>query len=346
MSLFTPFKQRGVELKNRIMLSPMVQFCAPADGHMTEWHHNHYGARAVGGVGLIMVEATAVESRGRCFITDIGIWSDDHVPGFKRLVDFCHSQNAKIGIQLNHAGRKNMDGVSKLIAPSAIPMDAKHPMPTAMTHADVHEVIDSFRQATRRAIEAGFDIIELHGAHGYLLGSFMTDIANKRTDEYGGSTENRARFPLEVVAAVREEWPADLPLWIRLSCTEYGSDGERLEEVEDEIVEVARMLKAAGIDLIDCSSGGLTPNKPRDVYPGYQVPYAERIRHEVGIPTAAVGLITSPETAEEIVHNGRADLVVLGRELMRSPYWALEAARKLNIETPWPPQYRVAKPPR
>ena len=344
MGLFTPFKQKGLELRNRIVMSPMVQFCAPPDGHMTEWHHNHYGARAVGGVGLVMIEATAVESRGRCYITDLGIWSDDHVAGFKRLVDFCHSQGAKVGIQLGHAGRKNLDGVSQLVAPSAIPMDPKHPMPKEMTRADMLEVIESFRKATRRAVAAGFDMIELHGAHGYLLGTFMAELANTRTDEFGGSTANRARFPLEVVAAVRDEWPADRPLWIRLSCTEYGPEGEPIPGVEDEIVAVAHLIKAAGIDLIDCSTGGATPNRPRDVFPGYQVRYSDRVRREVGIPTAAVGLIATPEAAEEILRNDRADLVVIGRELMRSPYWALDAARKLGVDVPWPKQYAVAKP--
>lgn len=344
MELFTPFRQKGLDLKNRIVLSSMVQFCATPDGHMTEWHHIHYGTRAVGGVGLIMIEAAAVEARGRCYISDVGIWSDEHVPGFKRLVDFCHSQGAKVGIQLGHGGRKNLDGVSQLIAPSALPMDDKHPMPKAMTSADMLEVIESFRKATRRAIAAGFDVIELHGAHGYLLGTFMLEFSNQRSDEYGGSTANRARFPLDVVAAVREEWSAERPLWIRLSCTEYGPTGDPIPGVDDEIVRVGSLMKAAGIDLIDCSTGGAMPHRPRGLFPGYQVHHAQRLRREVGIPTAAVGLITRPEMCEEIVSSGKADLVMLGRELMRKPYWALEAARELGVDVPWPKQYMVAKP--
>jgi NADPH2 dehydrogenase len=343
MGLFTPFTQKGLELKNRIAMSSMVQFCAPPDGHMTEWHYIHYATRAVGGVGLIMVEASAIESRGRCFITDIGLWSDDFIPNLRRVVDFCHGQNAKIGIQLGHAGRKNLDGVSKLIAPSAIPMDANHPMPRAMTRADMDEVIENFRKATRRVKEAGFDVIELHGAHGYLLGQFFVPLSNQRTDEYGGSTENRTRFPLEVIKAVREEWPAHKPLWIRLSCTEYGPDGKPLDEVTAEITKVAHIMKAAGIDLIDCSTGGLTPVKPKDIFPAYQVSHSQRIRKVVGIPTATVGMINTAEVADEIIQNDRADIVMLGRELMRSPHWALEAARRLRVDVPWPPQYKVAK---
>ena len=342
--LFSPFKQRGLELKNRIVMSPMVQFCAPADGRMTEWHHVHYATRAVGGVGLVMLEATAVESRGRCFITDIGIWSDEFVPAMRRLVDFCHGQEARIGIQLGHAGRKNLDGVSKLIAPSSIQQDPNHPVPKEMTRADMLEVIESFRKATRRAQEAGFDMIELHGAHGYLLGSFMLPLSNKRTDEYGGSIENRTRFPLEVVAAVRKEWPDEKPLWIRLSCTEYGADGLPLDGVAPEILKVAHIMKSAGIDLIDCSTGGATPNKPKNIFPAYQVEYSDRVRREVGIPTASVGMINTAEVAEEILRNERADLVVLGRELMRSPYWALEAARHFREDVRWPPQYKLSKP--
>lgn len=344
MALFTPFRQKGLELKNRIVMSPMVQFCAPPDGHMTEWHQNHYRTRAVGGVGLIMLEAAAVEVRGRCFGTDIGIWSDDHVLPFRQLVDFCHGQGAKVGIQLGHAGRKNLDGVSQLVAPSAIPMDGKHPLPSAMTREDMLEVIQSFRLATRRAIAAGFDLVELHGAHGYLLGTFMLELSNHRSDAYGGTTARRTRFPLEVVAAVREEWPADRPLWIRLSCTEYGPTGEPIPGVEDEILKVGALMKEAGIDLIDCSTGGAMPHKPRDLFQGYQVRYAERMRREVGIPTAAVGLITDARMAEEIVASERADLVMIGRDLMRKPYWALDAARELGVDVPWPKQYQVAKP--
>lgn len=344
MNLFSPFQQKGLDLKNRIAMSAMVQFCAPPDGHMTEWHYVHYATRAVGGVGLIMLEATAVETRGRCFITDIGLWSDDHIPALRRLVDFCHSQNAKIGIQLGHAGRKNLDGVSSVIAPSAIPLSASHPMPREMTRTDMLEVIESFRKATRRAKDADFDVLELHGAHGYLLGTFLAPLSNRRTDDYGGSTENRTRFPLEVIRAVRDEWPARKPLWIRLSFTEYGPDGKPMDDATAEIIKVAHIMKAAGIDLIDCSSGGASPVKPKDIYPGYQVMHSARVRKEVVIPTAAVGMITTAEFAEEIIQNERADIVMLGRELMRNPYWALDAARRLRVEVPWPQPYKVAKP--
>lgn len=309
----------------------------------TEWHYIHYCTRAVGGIGLVMMEATAVERRGRCFITDIGIWSDEHMPGLKRIVDFCHEHDAKVGIQLNHAGRKAIDGVTELIAPSPIRHDANHPVPREMTHEDINEVLKAFRQAARRARELNVDILELHGAHGYLIANFLSPLSNQRTDEYGGSPENRARFAIDVIRAVRQEWVADKPLWIRISVTEYGPDGRAMPELRADMVQVAQQLKKAGVDLIDCSTGGGTPNKPGHQHAGYQVTYSELIRSQVQIPTAAVGKLWVPEVADEVIANGRADLVMVGRELMRNPYWGLEAAHRLGVDVPWPQQYKLAK---
>lgn len=343
--LFTPLTIRTLTLRNRIVMSPMCQYCARADGQPTDWHLVHLGARAVGGVGLVIQEATAVEDRGRISTEDLGLWSDDQVAPLRRIVDFVHSQGAAMGIQLAHAGRKAFTptrgvGPQHPVAPSAIPFGPEFLPPQALDQANIDQIVAAFRAGARRALAAGYDVVELHGAHGYLLHSFLSPIANQRTDGYGGSLENRMRLWLEVTAAVREVWPAEKPLFVRVSAHDYLPGGL----TPDDLVAVARTLRPLGVDLIDCSSGGVTPaGAPAAPGPGYQVAFAEQIRREAALPTGAVGLITAPEHANAIVAGGQADLVFLGRELLRDPQWALHAARTLGADIPWPTQYVRAK---
>lgn len=341
--LFEPFTQKGMTLRNRIVMAPMCQYSSGADAVPTPWHLVHLGARATGGVGLVIVEATAVESRGRISEGDLGLWNQDQAAGFQPIVRYVKSQGAAMGIQLGHAGRKawsssKAKGPEQPIAPSAVPWDEDWVTPTEMTAADIDAVVAAFKHSATLARDLGFDMIELHGAHGYLMHQFHSPISNRRTDEYGGSLENRLRLHKRVIQAVQSVWPEDRPLWIRFSCTDWLPGGLDTEE----IVESARLMKQWGIDLIDCSSGGVAPAKV-PVGPGYQIPYAEAIRKGAGIATGAVGLVTSPELAEEIVHNGRADVVLLARELLRHPYWPLEAAKALHAEHQWPVQYLRAK---
>ncbi|MHB1414866.1 MAG: NADH:flavin oxidoreductase/NADH oxidase [Chloroflexota bacterium] len=343
--LFDPLIVRSIQLPNRIMMSPMVQNSANADGTATDWHVVHYGSRAVGGVGLIMVEATAVESRGRINERDLCLYDERHSRALARVVDFCHSQGARVGIQLAHAGRKAWSGSrgrgpETAVAPSALPFEPDWPVPHALSEAEIGALVRSFARAAGLAGAAGFDVVELHGAHGYLINEFLSPVTNKRGDQYGGDRQDRLRFARQVVDAVREVW-GERPLFMRLSATDYVAGGIDLPET----VAIARELAAAGVDLIDVSSGGIAPVVPV-VWRGYQLPYAETIKREVGVPTAAVGLVTEAETAEEIIRNGRADLVVLGRELLRQPYWPLHAARTLGVEVPWPGQYERARPRR
>jgi NADPH2 dehydrogenase len=321
--IFEPYTHKNVTLPNRIVMSPMCMYSATPNGEVSDWHIVHYGTRAVGRVGLILLEATAVESRGRISDRDLGIWGDHHVEGLKKLVDFAHGQGVKIGIQLAHAGRKAVLD-EPIIAPSAIPFDDRSKMPQEMSKTQIDEVIRAFREAARRADAAGFDVVEIHAAHGYLLHEFLSPLSNRREDEYGGSLTNRFRMLKEVVRSVREVWPEERPLYVRISAVDYAEGGLTLEDS----VEIARLLKEEGVDLIDVSSGGLLPNPPGRVYPGYQVGYAETLRKEVDIPTGCVGMITTPEQAEEILGNGRADLVFLGRELLRHPYWVIDVARQ------------------
>ncbi len=340
--LFDSFTVRGVTLRNRIMMSPMIQVSATSEGYATDWHLVHYGARAVGGVGLIMVEATAVESRGRITECDLGLYEDGQVEMLRRIVAFCRAAGAKVGVQLAHAGRKAWSrnegiGPEQAVGPGAEPFEPHWPTPHGLTTQEIADIVRAFAKAAVRARAAGFDVIELHGAHGYLLNQFISPLSNKRTDEYGGDRGRRLRLPCEVVAAVREVW-GDRPLFMRLSASDYAPGGVDLAE----IVAVARALQAAGVDLIDVSSGGATPKQPPS-WRGYQIPFAEAIRREAGVPTAAVGLITKPELAEEAVRNGRADLIALGRELLRNPYWPLYAARELGVDVSWPVQYERAK---
>ncbi len=354
--LFTPYPIKSLTLRNRVMVSPMCQYSS-VDGFADEWHLVHLGGFAVGGAAVVMTEATAVEARGRISPQDLGIWDDAHIAMLARITAFIRAQGALPAIQLAHAGRKastlrpwSGHGVADVaaggwpeavIGPSALAFAPTYPMPQAMTHADIAAVIASFRQAARRSLAAGFEIIELHAAHGYLFHEFLSPAANQRDDAYGGSLANRARFLLDAVAAVREEWPATLPIFVRVSATDWLPSGQGF--TVDECVQVAAWLRAAGVDLVDVSSGGLDARQQVEVGPGYQVPFAARLRHEGGIPVAAVGMITGSAQAEAIVRDGQADLIALARELLRAPHWPLRAARELGADITWPVQYERAK---
>jgi 2,4-dienoyl-CoA reductase-like NADH-dependent reductase (Old Yellow Enzyme family) len=347
-SLFSPLTIRGITLPNRIAVSPMCQYVA-TNGFANDWHLVHLGSRAVGGAGLIIVEATAVEARGRITPGDLGLWEDAQIEPLARIVRFLKSQGSVPGIQLAHAGRKassrvpweggepltQAEGAWPIVAPSAIPFSPEHPTPHALTKAAIAELINAFAASASRALEAGFEVVEIHGAHGYLMNSFLSPLSNHRTDEYGGSFENRIRFTLEVVEAVRQVWPRNLPLFLRISASDWAEGGWTV----DDSIELARRVKRLGVDLIDCSSGGLVPYAKIPVQPGYQVPFADRVRNEAGILTAAVGLITEAEQAQQIVAEGQADVVLLAREMLREPYWALEAAYELGVNPSIPNPY-------
>lgn len=342
--LFSPFRLRGLTLRNRIVMSPMCQYSAGEDGRATDWHLVHLGSRAVGGCGLILVEATAVEPVGRISPNDLGLWEDGQIEPLRRIVAFCHSQGAAIGIQLAHAGRKAWSatrgqGPGQPVGPSPLPFAPGWVVPQELDAAGIRRVVQAFRDAAARALAAGFDVVEVHAAHGYLLHSFLSPLSNQRTDAYGGSLANRARLLREVVQAIRAVWPGDRPLFVRASASDWVEGGLTV----DDWVEVARDLRELGVDLIDCSSGGVVPDAQIPLGPGYQIPFAETIRQRAGIATMAVGLITAPEYAEAIVAHGRADLVALGRELLRDPQWPLRAARVLGVDGPWPRQYLRAK---
>lgn len=330
--LFTPYTLKNITLKNRIVMSPMCMYsCTNQDGKVMDWHRIHYPTRAVGQVGLIIVEATAVSPEGRISNEDLGIWHDEHVEGLKELVQLVHDQCSHIGIQLAHAGRKaTVDG--EIIAPSAIPFDETMKTPKKATIDDINRLINAFRHAARRTKEAQFDVIEIHAAHGYLINEFLSPLTNKRTDEYGGSEENRFRFLSEVIEAVKQEW--DGPLFVRISASDYDENGNTPETY----VKYAQKMKKQGVDLVDCSSGAVIPRRIR-VFPGYQVPFADKIRQEANIATGAVGIITTGSQAEEILQNERADLIFVGRELLRNPYWPLQAARELNYNIDMPVPY-------
>jgi len=350
--LFSPLSLRGITFRNRIFVSPMCQYSSE-DGFPTDWHVVHLGSRAVGGAGLVIVEATAVTPEGRISPADSGLWSDDHAKAFRRVTDFIRAQGAVPGIQLAHAGRKAStkapwDGDGAVgagqggwtpCAPSAIPFAPNYPEPREMTEVEIETVIRQFAEAAERAHAAGFQVVELHMAHGYLLHEFLSPLSNRRGDKYGGSLENRMRFPLMVAERVRRAWPADLPLFVRLSVSDWVEGGWDLGQS----IEFCRALKALGVDLVDASSGGLVPDARIPVGPGYQVPFAAAIRKEAGMPTAAVGLITEPAQAEQVVATGQADAVLLARELLRDPYWPLRAAKDLRAEAPWPKQYERAR---
>lgn len=324
------------------------------DGFANDWHLVHLGARAQGGAGLVMLEASAVLAEGRISSADLGIWKDEHVANLARIVSFIHSQGARAGIQLAHAGRKGSrtapfageralkadEGAWQPAGPSAVTFGPGYDEPYALDAAGIAEVVEAFRKAAIRADRAGFDLVEIHSAHGYLLHEFLSPLANHRTDQYGGSLENRARLLLDVVDAVRAAWPKHLPLFVRISATDWAEGGFN----PDEAVEVAKMLREHGVDLVDCSSGGQVPNARIPVAPGFQVPFAARIRSEAGVATAAVGMITEPAQADAIVASGAADLVLLAREMLRDPYWPLHAAAALGETASWPKQYLRAAP--
>jgi 2,4-dienoyl-CoA reductase-like NADH-dependent reductase (Old Yellow Enzyme family) len=305
----------------------------------------HYLARAVGGAGLLITEATAVEPRGRISRGDLGLWDDEQVVPFSRLVRLVHHEGAAIAVQLAHAGRKAWSvekghGPEAAVAPSAVPFDAGWQVPQELALSEIVHIAFAWQEAATRALAAGFDAIEIHAAHGYLAHQFLSPLSNVRDDDYGGPLKNRMRFLLLIVQAVRRVWPEEKPLLVRVSATDWADGGLVVED----LVTVARELRAAGVDLIDCSSGGILPTAPPGVGPGYQVPFAEKIRREAHIATGAVGLITAAELAEEIVRNNQADVVLLGRELLRNPYWPLHASRRLGHEIPWPQPYLRARP--
>jgi 2,4-dienoyl-CoA reductase-like NADH-dependent reductase (Old Yellow Enzyme family) len=342
--LFSALTLRELVLRNRIVMSPMCMYSAGQDGRATDWHLAHYLARAVGGTGLLITEATAVEARGRISQGDLGLWDDEQVEPLARIVRLVQAEGAAIAVQLAHAGRKAWspekgDGPEPAVAASPLPFDDGWSIPVELSPEQIDNVLSAWQVAALRAEAAGFDAIEIHAAHGYLNHQFLSPLSNTRTDEYGGPLENRMRFLLRVTDAVRQAWPQEKPLLVRVSATDWVENGV----TPNDIVVVARELKDRGVDLIDCSSGGSVPAAPVRPGPGYQVPFAEKVRREAEIATAAVGLITTPELAEEILRNGRADLIVLGRELLRHPYWALHAARVLGHEIDWPRQYRRAR---
>jgi 2,4-dienoyl-CoA reductase-like NADH-dependent reductase (Old Yellow Enzyme family) len=319
-------------------------YSAGEDGRATDWHRSHYLARAVGGAGLLLLEATTVESRGRISQADLGLWDDSQIDPLALIVQDVHAAGAAIGVQLAHAGRKAFSGSKgvgpdAIIAPSPLPFGDGWVTPLTLSLEEADRVVLAWRAAAERAEAAGFDVVEIHAAHGYLNHQFLSPLANERTDAYGGPLTQRMRMLLRVVDNVREVWPADKALFVRVSATDWVEGGL----LPEDLVIVARELKTRGVDLVDCSSGGVVPAVPPAIGPGYQVPFAEQIRHEAGIATAAVGLITAPELADEIVRNGRADLVVLGRELLRHPYWPLDAARTLGVKVEWPRQYLRAR---
>jgi 2,4-dienoyl-CoA reductase-like NADH-dependent reductase (Old Yellow Enzyme family) len=351
--LFSPFELRSVEFANRIGIPPMCQYSAQ-DGFAADWHLVHYGSRAQGGPGLIILEASAVVPEGRISSADLGIWKDEHIPGLQRIAAFLHSQGVRVGIQLAHAGRKGSmsvpfagerlllpaEGGWQPVAPSALAFSSDYAVPQALDQAGIAAVVEAFRQATHRALAAGFDFVEIHAAHGYLLHQFMSPLANRRTDTYGGSFQNRTRLTIEVVDAVRAEWPAHLPLFVRISATDWAEGGWNA----DESVDLSRLFREHGVDLVDVSSGGQVPNAQIPAGPGFQVEFASRIRLEAGIPTATVGLITEPAQANAILAQGEADLVLLGRAQLSDPYWPVHAAAALGEPASWPPQYLRAAP--
>jgi 2,4-dienoyl-CoA reductase-like NADH-dependent reductase (Old Yellow Enzyme family) len=353
MDLFDELKIRDVTLRNRIVVSPMCQYSSP-DGFATDWHLVHLGSRAVGGAGLVLTEASAVTPEGRISAWDLGIWKDEHIDMLARIARFIRGQGAVPGMQLAHAGRKGStqrpwegsSGVAESgggwipVAPSALPYNSKYPHPKALDEAGIREIVDAFAEAARRALQAGFEVIELHAAHGYLIHEFLSPLSNQRTDSYGGSLDNRIRILAEVVTAVRRVWPATLPLFVRISATDWVDGGWDV----DQSIYAAQKIAPLGVDLIDCSSGGLDPRQKIPVKAGYQVPFAQQIRDKASILTGAVGMIEVPEMASEILRTEKADVVIFAREFLRRPYWPLDEARNLGIPASWPVQYLRAAP--
>ena len=348
MNLFSPLEIRSIRFPNRIGVSPMCQY-SYEDGFSNEWQLVHLGSRAVGGAGLVMVEATAVEARGRITPGDLGIWKDEHIPALARVAAFLKHHGAVAGIQIAHAGRKASCSVPwegglqlaaeksgwEPVAPSPVAFRDSDRAPAELTRHEIRHISEAFAHAAGRALDAGFNLLEIHGAHGYLLHEFLSPLANQRTDEYGGSFDNRIRFTLETVAAVRAVWPDHLPLFLRISSTDWAEGGWTI----DDSVELARRVKPLGVDLIDCSSGAMVPWAKIPMGPGFQVPFAARIRRETGIATAAVGMISDPAQADAIIQHGEADLVLIARQFLNDPYWALRAAKTLGGGVEVPVQY-------
>jgi 2,4-dienoyl-CoA reductase-like NADH-dependent reductase (Old Yellow Enzyme family) len=342
-SLFSPLTLRGLTLKNRVVMSPMNMYSGTNSGLPTDFHLVHYGAPALGGVGLIMQEVTSVDARGRIRNVDLGLWDDCQVAPLQRIVAFVHANGATMGVQLGHAGRKGWTpgkgkGETPIVGPSAIPFAPDWAVPQAMSEAEMDALVAAFVAAAGRALTAGYDVVEIHGAHGYLLHEFLSPLSNHRTDAYGGGLENRARLLRRIVQAVRAVWPGQKPLFTRLSASDWTPGGLDIEQT----IQIVRWLKEDGVDLVDCSSGGNVPTAP-NTGPGYQAPFAETVRREIGMPTGAVGMLGTPQLAEEIIRNGRADLIFLGRPLLANPNWALKAARKLGVDVEWPVQYERGK---
>ncbi len=353
--LFEPIEMGSIRIRNRIIMAPMCMYSAE-DGIVGVFHMAHLGARAIGCVGLIIVEATGVSPEGRISPYDAGIWNEKQVNAFNPIVEFCKSCGSVMGIQLAHAGRKasvnapwlregqgplkREDGAWQVLGPSPIPFDDDYPIPKQMDDSDIKKVVKDFANGAKNANKAGFDVIEIHAAHGYLINEFLSPISNKRTDKYGGTLENRARLLLEVIDAIKGgSWPENKPIIVRMSTVDWVNGGFDIESA----VILARMLKESGISLIDCSSGGIVPDTSMNVYRGYQLGFAKEIKDKAGIAVSGVGLITEPEFADFILNSGMADMVEMGRELLRNPYWPLYAARKLGIDIEWPRQYLRAK---
>lgn len=336
--LFESIRIKDIEFKNRIVMPPMCMYSSDDSGYANDWHFIHYATRAIGGTGLIIVEATGVERRGRISDRDLGIWDDSHIVGLAKIVTLCKKYGARIGIQLGHAGRKCEVESEEIIAPSPIAYSSRYKVPRKMTKEDINDVINAFKEGARRADEAGFDLIEIHAAHGYLINEFLSPLSNKRADEYGGSLENRARFLKEILREVRKVWPENKLICVRVSAEDYVEEGNHPED----LANILNLVKDEGVDLVNVSSGAVVPAMIK-AFPGYQVKFAEVIKRETNLPVIAGGLISEAEMAEEIVANNRADMVFLGRELLRNPYWPLEAAKKLNHEIDWPLQYERSK---
>lgn len=350
--LFEPLTIRSITLKNRIAVAPMCQYSAD-DGFVNDWHMVHLGSRAVGGAGLILMEATAVTPEGRITLKDLGIWKDEHIDGLKRITHFMESFGAVPGIQLAHAGRKASshvpweggepltpeEGAWTTLGPSAIPFKEEVPAPVEMTTEQIIKLIHDFKAAAQRALQAGFKVIEIHGAHGYLLHEFFSPLSNHRTDEYGGSFENRVRLLIQVTEAIRQVWPEDYPLFVRISATDWVEGGWTV----DDSIALAKVLKTKGVDLVDCSTGGNITGVRIPLVPLYQVPFAEQVKKGADIMTGAVGLITTPQECEKILQEQGADLIMLARQMLRDPYFPLHAAKALGVDVPWPSQYMRAK---
>ncbi len=350
--LFQPVQIKSIQLKNRMVVSPMCQYSSE-DGFANDWHLVHLGSRAVGGAGLIIAEASAVSPEGRITPSDLGIWKDEHIEKLKSITEFIHQQNSVAGIQLAHAGRKASckspwDGGKQIsdenggwqpVAPSAIPFRDGDVKPHELSEQEINGIINDFKSAAVRARKAGFKLLEIHAAHGYLINSFLSPLSNKRNDDYGGEFENRIRFLINITDAVNEVWPSDLPLFVRISAVDWAEDGWTIEDS----VKLAAILKTKNVDLIDCSSGGLVPYAKIETGPGYQVQFAEAVKSGAGILSGAVGMITNPEQAEKILEEGKADLIFMAREFLREPYFPLNAAKELGEDIHWPLQYSRAK---